>query len=77
MIETATYLSVTEVGQPGAGAGQQEVSAEDGHLVPKLHVGRRAVGGHQVVHVDHTLVDQAGRVDDLGDLCQRPLAAHR
>lgn len=37
------YLGVVELGKSSASIGQQEITAEDGHLIPKLHVLQRAV----------------------------------
>lgn len=68
------YLGVVQLGQARAGVRQQEVAAQDGHFVPKLHVLERTVGQRPLLQVDDAAVHQEGRVDQLGDLCQVPLA---
>lgn len=62
-------LGVIQLGQSRAGVSQQEVAAQDGHLVSKLHVLQWAVGNRALLQVDDAPVHQEGRVDQLSDFC--------
>ena len=77
LIQTG-YLGVVQLGQSGTSVGQQEVPAQDGHLIPKLHVLQRAVGVRPPLQIHDPTMHQERRVDQLGDFCQVPLAVtHR
>ncbi len=71
------YLRVIQCSKSGACIGQQEVTAQDGHLVPKLHVLQRAVWNPPLLQIDYPTMHQERRVDQLSDLCQVPLARNQ
>lgn len=73
----AGYLGVIQLGKSGTGVREQEVAAQDGHLVPKLHVLQRAVRDRPLLQVDDPAVHQERRVDQLRDFCQVALAVRQ
>lgn len=67
------YLSIIQLSESGARVGQQEVSAQDGHFIAKLHVLQWAVRHRPLLQIDYPAVHEEGRVDQLCDFCQVPL----
>ena len=65
-----------ECSECGRYVRQEEVATEYRDLVPKHHILQcGVVAAHQLGEVDDAAVDQLGRVNHLGDLRHRPLAA--
>lgn len=71
------YLGVVQLSESGARVRQQEIAAQDGHFVAKLHVLERAVRHRPLLQVDDPAVHQEGRVDQLRDFRQVPLTKRR
>lgn len=67
------YLSVIQLSKSSARVGQQEIAAQDGHFVAKLHVLQRAVWNCPLLQIDNPSVHEEGRVDQFCDFCQVPL----
>lgn len=68
------YLGVVQLGESSASIRQQEIPAEDGHLIPKLHVLQRAIWKRPLLQIDNATVHKERCVDQLRDFRQVPLA---
>lgn len=67
------YLRVIQLSKSSARAGQQEIAAQDGHFIAKLHVLQWAVWNCPLLQIDYSTVHEEGRVDQFCDFCQVPL----
>ena len=68
------YLSVIQLGKSCTRICQQEVTAQDSHLIPKLHVLQWAIWNGPLLKIDYPAMHQERCVDQLSDFCQVPLA---